>query len=128
AKCQSGLTGGSLNFGRVGLPRLFAIGTVANDRAKACGGDGRHVARRNLGSDTECVGNLAQVHGRLLWNVSSIWGQIPPCFNARFPLTFGAHRPNVSASTKGMIMGKSWEFWIDRGGTFTDIVALDPSG
>ena len=25
-------------------------------------------------------------------------------------------------------MGKSWEFWIDRGGTFTDIVALDPSG
>lgn len=24
-------------------------------------------------------------------------------------------------------MGK-WEFWVDRGGTFTDIVALDPSG
>lgn len=25
-------------------------------------------------------------------------------------------------------MGKAWEFWIDRGGTFTDIVALDPDG
>ena len=25
-------------------------------------------------------------------------------------------------------MGKAWEFWIDRGGTFTDIVALDPAG
>mgnify|MGYP000120059411 CR=1 FL=1 len=25
-------------------------------------------------------------------------------------------------------MGKAWEFWIDRGGTFTDIVALDPEG
>ncbi|TDG16938.1 5-oxoprolinase [Paracraurococcus ruber] len=25
-------------------------------------------------------------------------------------------------------MGGSWQFWIDRGGTFTDIVARDPSG
>ncbi|MFD0859375.1 hydantoinase B/oxoprolinase family protein [Roseovarius aquimarinus] len=25
-------------------------------------------------------------------------------------------------------MDKRWEFWIDRGGTFTDIVALDPGG
>ena len=25
-------------------------------------------------------------------------------------------------------MGKEWEFWIDRGGTFTDIVALSPEG
>ncbi|MEM8775352.1 MAG: hydantoinase B/oxoprolinase family protein [Pseudomonadota bacterium] len=25
-------------------------------------------------------------------------------------------------------MGGSWEFWIDRGGTFTDIVGLDPTG
>ena len=23
---------------------------------------------------------------------------------------------------------KQWDFWIDRGGTFTDIVAKDPSG
>ena len=23
---------------------------------------------------------------------------------------------------------KKWDFWIDRGGTFTDIVARDPSG
>ncbi|HEY8289199.1 MAG TPA: hydantoinase/oxoprolinase N-terminal domain-containing protein, partial [Acetobacteraceae bacterium] len=26
-----------------------------------------------------------------------------------------------------MTAGK-WQFWIDRGGTFTDIVARDPSG
>ncbi len=25
-------------------------------------------------------------------------------------------------------MGEQWEFWIDRGGTFTDVVALDPRG
>ncbi|SEK77710.1 5-oxoprolinase (ATP-hydrolysing) [Roseovarius nanhaiticus] len=25
-------------------------------------------------------------------------------------------------------MDKRWEFWIDRGGTFTDIVAVDPTG
>ena len=25
-------------------------------------------------------------------------------------------------------MSGEWEFWIDRGGTFTDIVALDPEG
>ena len=24
--------------------------------------------------------------------------------------------------------GQTWEFWIDRGGTFTDIVALTPDG
>ena len=23
---------------------------------------------------------------------------------------------------------KKWNFWIDRGGTFTDIVAIDPKG
>ena len=23
---------------------------------------------------------------------------------------------------------KQWDFWIDRGGTFTDIIARDPSG
>jgi 5-oxoprolinase (ATP-hydrolysing) len=27
----------------------------------------------------------------------------------------------------GIIMG-SWQFWIDRGGTFTDVIARDPSG
>jgi 5-oxoprolinase (ATP-hydrolysing) len=27
-----------------------------------------------------------------------------------------------------MPMGGAWEFWIDRGGTFTDIVARDPEG
>jgi 5-oxoprolinase (ATP-hydrolysing) len=25
-------------------------------------------------------------------------------------------------------MAKAWEFWIDRGGTFTDIVARTPEG
>ena len=24
--------------------------------------------------------------------------------------------------------GRRWQFWIDRGGTFTDIVAVDPGG
>ena len=27
-----------------------------------------------------------------------------------------------------MATGGKWQFWIDRGGTFTDIVARDPSG
>ncbi len=25
-------------------------------------------------------------------------------------------------------MAGGWQFWVDRGGTFTDIVACDPSG
>ena len=25
-------------------------------------------------------------------------------------------------------MNKKWKFWVDRGGTFTDIIAIDPSG
>ena len=25
-------------------------------------------------------------------------------------------------------IGAGWDFWIDRGGTFTDIVARDPAG
>jgi hypothetical protein len=28
----------------------------------------------------------------------------------------------------GAGLSEQWEFWIDRGGTFTDIVALDPKG
>ena len=27
-----------------------------------------------------------------------------------------------------MTSGRKWQFWIDRGGTFTDIVAVDPAG
>ena len=27
-----------------------------------------------------------------------------------------------------MAAGGTWDFWIDRGGTFTDVVARDPSG
>ncbi|MCB1508763.1 MAG: hypothetical protein KDI98_08485, partial [Hyphomicrobiaceae bacterium] len=30
-------------------------------------------------------------------------------------------------SRDGSVAGK-WDFWIDRGGTFTDIVARDPKG
>ncbi|MFP6563011.1 MAG: hydantoinase B/oxoprolinase family protein [Myxococcota bacterium] len=33
---------------------------------------------------------------------------------------------SASASVSGSVSG--WEFWIDRGGTFTDCVALDPDG
>ncbi len=28
----------------------------------------------------------------------------------------------------GQVLKRSWEFWIDRGGTFTDVVALRPDG
>ncbi len=36
---------------------------------------------------------------------------------------------NVRESTKGAIVGEAaWEFWIDRGGTFTDVVARRPDG
>ena len=33
----------------------------------------------------------------------------------------------MTAGTKRSPKG-SWDFWIDRGGTFTDIVARDPAG
>jgi len=36
------------------------------------------------------------------------------------------NNPKITTNTKGYI--KNWEFWIDRGGTFTDIVAQRPSG
>ena len=28
----------------------------------------------------------------------------------------------------GGVGSKQWQFWVDRGGTFTDIVAKDPEG
>jgi N-methylhydantoinase A/oxoprolinase/acetone carboxylase beta subunit len=28
----------------------------------------------------------------------------------------------------GSVNSSGWDFWIDRGGTFTDIVARDPAG
>jgi len=31
-------------------------------------------------------------------------------------------------TTSGLGGERSWEFWIDRGGTFTDVVARDPEG
>jgi len=34
---------------------------------------------------------------------------------------------NISANFRAMTVG-SWQFWIDRGGTFTDVVALRPDG
>ena len=34
---------------------------------------------------------------------------------------------NISANF-GAMAGSSWQFWIDRGGTFTDVVALRPDG
>ena len=34
---------------------------------------------------------------------------------------------NISANFRAMTDG-SWQFWIDRGGTFTDVVALRPDG
>jgi 5-oxoprolinase (ATP-hydrolysing) len=34
---------------------------------------------------------------------------------------------NISANLRAMT-GSGWQFWIDRGGTFTDVVALRPDG
>jgi len=36
----------------------------------------------------------------------------------------------MSDSTKGVVASKQsgWQFWVDRGGTFTDIVAMQPDG
>ena len=45
------------------------------------------------------------------------------------PVDIPRPAPKPASRTKGGDdMGKAWEFWIDRGGTFTDIVALDPKG
>src|SRR6056297_1983749 len=44
------------------------------------------------------------------------------------PLTFATPHPNVTRPIRRGKMSGAWEFWIDRGGTFTDIVALDPEG
>lgn len=35
---------------------------------------------------------------------------------------------NLSVDARCRPLRSGWEFWIDRGGTFTDIVALDPEG
>jgi 5-oxoprolinase (ATP-hydrolysing) len=35
---------------------------------------------------------------------------------------------NTKVNTRGRPSRTGWEFWVDRGGTFTDIVALDPEG
>ncbi len=43
-------------------------------------------------------------------------------------LTIRGAGPNVAPMTTHTNGKPTWEFWIDRGGTFTDIVALDPEG
>src|SRR5215207_776428 len=42
------------------------------------------------------------------------------------PLAFSARFIGVLGAMAGS--GGRWQFWIDRGGTFTDIVARDPAG
>jgi len=37
-------------------------------------------------------------------------------------------RPRGAASDDGAAAGAPWEFWIDRGGTFTDCIGRDPAG
>ena len=36
-------------------------------------------------------------------------------------------RPRRCLEPVGPMIGRGWEFWIDRGGTFTDVVARTPS-
>src|SRR4051812_48223425 len=43
---------------------------------------------------------------------------------------FGSRMKNRSGrrSSPALDMPSRWDFWIDRGGTFTDVVARDPEG
>jgi 5-oxoprolinase (ATP-hydrolysing) len=34
----------------------------------------------------------------------------------------------LPASGDFRVMTERWDFWIDRGGTFTDVIAREPSG
>src|SRR4051794_9048031 len=69
---------------------------------------------------------------RFPWGVASfrpilphapfVFGGLPiPC--VRRPIR--QHRGQVTSNRQDSMM---WQFWIDRGGTFTDIVARDPDG
>ncbi len=41
----------------------------------------------------------------------------------------GAHAPRKEARNVNPARpGSRWQFWVDRGGTFTDVVAMDPEG
>src|SRR4051812_29094959 len=37
-------------------------------------------------------------------------------------------RVAITRAAGEMAMDAGWQFWVDRGGTFTDIVARDPAG
>src|SRR6187431_1676472 len=41
-------------------------------------------------------------------------------------MTFGTGMKQVKAQSK--TQSKAWDFWIDRGGTFTDVVGRRPDG
>ena len=42
-------------------------------------------------------------------------------------MTLSRREPNIGPVGE-RVTGPGWQFWIDRGGTFTDIVARDPDG
>jgi 5-oxoprolinase (ATP-hydrolysing) len=59
--------------------------------------------------------------------------QTPPLFDAETDADarFGPTRPEASGSVErdgGGQDGQRWDFWIDRGGTFTDVIGRDPRG
>jgi hypothetical protein len=41
---------------------------------------------------------------------------------------YAARRPEIQAPSRGHGQDVTWQFWIDRGGTFTDVVARRPDG
>ncbi|MEO1133882.1 MAG: hydantoinase/oxoprolinase family protein, partial [Cyanobacteria bacterium J06639_1] len=43
-------------------------------------------------------------------------------------MTSTEHRPPSGRSSRNEAVASGWQFWIDRGGTFTDIVARAPDG
>src|SRR5580700_7199546 len=59
--------------------------------------------------------------------------QTPPLFDAETDADArsGPTRPEASGSVErdgGGQDGQRWDFWIDRGGTFTDVIGRDPRG
>src|SRR6056297_3194793 len=67
---------------------------------------------------------------RLLW-LPSVFGYDGKrgsiSMGGRVDICGGA--PELGAKPEGgLSMSGAWEFWIDRGGTFTDIVAVAPDG
>src|SRR5882672_3808398 len=53
--------------------------------------------------------------------------RVEPCRNVR-RTSCAVSTPGEPPRERAAMSSRRWEFWIDRGGTFTDVVARDPSG